>query len=75
MATLPFVGEVNVQLHADLLTALQQCVDSETRFQNEVLPKCVDDIKTAWYERTHTVPEILVSLILIQIISFDCVVT
>ena len=58
MATLPPVGEMDVQLHRDLLTVLQQCVESETQFQNELLPRCVDAIKTTWYENTRTIPEI-----------------
>ena len=58
MATLPPISERDDQLQQALLNLLQQLVDSKTHFVNEALPKCVDDIKMAWYESVQSTPEI-----------------
>ena len=54
MATLPPLAERDNQLNQNLKTVIQQHSESETHFLNEVLPKCVDDIQIAWYERNPT---------------------
>ena len=58
IATLPPVCERDDQLNQELVNVLQQRMDTETHSMKDVLPKCGDAIKTTWYERAQTPPEI-----------------
>ena len=50
------VDEVDAKLHDELLTVMENRIHAESDYLNEVLPRCLDNIKVMWYE-TMRVPK------------------
>ena len=51
MATLPPLHERDALLNQELNTLYQERSQTESHFLHELIPECIDRIKTTWYER------------------------
>ena len=50
MATLPPIHERDALLNRDLNILQQERLQAESRFIDELIPECVDNIKSTWHE-------------------------
>ena len=54
LGTLPPVNEIDVKLHQELLTVMENRVSMEYDYLHSVLPHCLNNIMMVWYGTMHT---------------------